>query len=144
MTAADYALLQASVKAHEGLRLRLYHDARGVLTIGWGRNLIANGIRLREAESMLENDLDEAVLECQGRFPWVLALDGVRQAALAELTFNLGVQGLAGFVQMLGALQAGRYTEAAVQLRASAWAVEVGATRTNDLAQLLEHGEMHA
>ncbi len=38
------------IKRHEGLSLKPYMDSRGFLTIGYGRNLDANGISKSEAE----------------------------------------------------------------------------------------------
>ncbi|WP_347278594.1 hypothetical protein [Plasticicumulans sp.] len=49
MSAILHEVLTAQLSVHEGLRLDLYRDSEGVLTIGYGRNLQDCGISYVEA-----------------------------------------------------------------------------------------------
>ena len=87
---ASNTLIEA-VKGFEGLRLRAYRDAKGVVTIGYGHT---RGVRLgqaitkEQAEKYLEYDLWEArrfagtipELDTQGKYD-----------AVVDFIYNLGV-----------------------------------------------------
>ncbi len=125
----------------EGLRLKPYTDTVGKLTIGVGRNLDDVGISAREAYDMLENDIDRAVRDLVERFSWVDTLDPVRQAVLVNLTFNMGISGLAKFVNTLAAIKRRDYTAAAIGLQNSLWYRQVQKSRSTRLIQMLRTGE---
>jgi lysozyme len=111
---AGFSLLKRS----EGLRLKVYRDAAGLPTIGYGHKLtpresFPNGITETQAENLLAGDATEAeqavkrlvkVPLSQGQFD-----------ALVDFTFNLGAGRLAAS-SLLKDLNAGRYDEAAEQL----------------------------
>jgi len=124
----------------EGLRLHPYTDTAGKLTIGIGRNLTDDGISEPEAELLLSNDIAVASSRLEEAFPWTSGLDDVRRAALINMTFNMGVGGLAEFKLFLAAAQVGNWTEARNQMLDSAWATEVG-PRAVRLAIQIETGE---
>lgn len=121
------------LRRHEGLRLKPYRDTVGVLTIGYGRNLDANGIRYAEAELMLQNDVEEVLEAVSKALPWFGSLDEDRQAILVNMAFNLGLAGLLGFNNTLAEIEAGRYDEAAARMLESKWATQVG-NRAKELA----------
>jgi lysozyme len=100
------------VKRHEGLRVKPYRDTTGHLTIGYGRNLDAEGISEREAEGLLTNDLAGVTARLAELEIWP-HLDEVRQSVLVDMAFNLGYQGLMGFQGMFLALEQGNYNQAA-------------------------------
>ena len=75
---------------HEGVRLRAYVDTVGKMTIGCGRNISDKGISFAEAMMLLDHDLDEAITDLSGSFPWFLTLDAVRQRVLVDMRLNLG------------------------------------------------------
>uniref|UniRef100_UPI00398051FD glycoside hydrolase family protein n=1 Tax=Salmonella sp. s60093 TaxID=3159721 RepID=UPI00398051FD len=60
MTRENYERLLDELRRDEGLRLKPYRESVGVLTIGYGRNLEANGITEREAGFLLRNDILKA------------------------------------------------------------------------------------
>lgn len=103
-------LLLIQIKRHEGTgpirngRYLPYRDSRNILTIGWGRNLEANGLREDEATLCLNNDVDDAIRECFAEFPWFRGLDTVRQAVVTELVFNMGMPTMKQFVNTLRAI----------------------------------------
>lgn len=104
----------------EGLRLHPYRDTVGKLTIGIGRNLDDRGITLVEADFLLTNDIKDATASLEANFPWVMDLDGARKGVLLNLTFNLGVRGLAQFVNFLTAMKSGDWAAAKAELLNSA------------------------
>jgi lysozyme len=122
----DRAALTQQLIAQEGLRLRLYVDSAGVASIGVGRNLEHTGITKDEALLLLEHDIVRVEQLLQQTFAWFGGLDAVRQDVLITLAFNLGLRGLLGFVQCLGALARTDYARAAAEMMASTWARQVG------------------
>lgn len=130
--------LVASAKRHEGLRLKPYRDTVGVLTIGYGRNLDANGITPEEAERMLDRDLTVAY-HAVSAWDWFGQLSPARQMVLTEMCFNLGITKLLKFRRTLTAIEAGDYAAAADHMLASKWAAQVkGRART--LAEAMRRG----
>jgi lysozyme len=132
--------LQDQLMRDEGLRLKLYQDSVGKLSIGCGRNLSDVGISQGEAMILLSNDIQQATKSLETAFPWTAALDEVRLAALVNMTFNMGVGSLAGFKKFLTAVQQGNWSEAKAQMLDSVWAEQVGA-RAQRLALQIETGE---
>jgi lysozyme len=133
-------LLIKQLMQDEGLRLLPYTDTTGHLTIGYGRNLAANGIRRSEAVAMLNNDVDDVIHDLARTYPWFAELSPVRQAALVNMGFNLGMAGLGGFRSTLKAIERGDYEAAANGMRKSLWAKQVG-KRAERLAQQMQTGE---
>ncbi len=146
MTAADetfIASMSEQLTAHEGLRLKPYRDTVGKLTIGVGRNLDDVGLRPVEAQFLLSGDVAAVEAALDARLPWWRGLDDPRRAVLADMAFNMGVDGLAGFTTTLGLVRDGRYGEAAQQMLRSRWAAQVG-RRAAVLSRMMRTGESFA
>lgn len=137
------ALLRTDLIRDEGLRLVAYRDSRGIWTIGVGHNIEADprllsrigelrlhGLTRAEAEALLDQDIAVCCAALDRNLPWWRNLDPVRQDALANMAFNLGVSKLLGFHDTLAALKAGRWADAAKDMADSAWADQVGARAT--------------
>jgi len=118
--------LLASLRASEGYRGRIYRDSRGTPTLGYGHNL-AVSIPREAAELILRADAERTVAAVRRVFAGFDAFSTKRQLALAELMFNLGPRGLAGFRRMIAAVRAGDWEGAAREMRDSRWAAQVGA-----------------
>ena len=131
------AQLIADLTRDEGLRLKPYKDTVGKTTIGIGRNLDDVGITKAEAEYLLENDIDKVAAQLTARLPWWQGLDEPRQRAVANMAFNLGIDGLLKFTATLAALRAGDNKAAAYHALNSKWAEQVGA-RAQRIAKLME------
>jgi lysozyme len=129
----------------EGLKLHLYDDATGNMllrgdklvgnpTIGIGTNLLG-GITGAEARFLCQNRVNVAAGDLDHNVPWWRKLPYAARRGLLNMAFNMGWPRLAGFKQMLAALEAGDYPTAAAEALASAWAKEVGdrALRIADL-----------
>lgn len=132
--------LIAQIKRDETLSLSPYKDSVGKLTIGYGRNLTDEGISTDEAEFMLNNDIRAHAEALSKALPWTNKLDPIRQAALINMCFNMGIGGLMGFKRALTMLEAGNYAGAGAAFLESKWAKQVG-DRANRLALQIVKGE---
>ena len=131
--------LIADLSRDEGLRLKPYLDTVGKFTIGIGRNLDDVGISKEEADFLLSNDIAKVVQGLDGALPWWRDLSEPRQRALANMAFNLGLQGLLKFKTTLGLLKSGDYQGAAKACLESKWASQVGA-RAQRISDLILKG----
>jgi len=129
----------AQLRFHEGVRNHVYKDHLGIETIGVGRNLVDRGLSDDEVDMLLANDIAIVEDELDKQLPWWRDLSEVRQRALADLVFNLGMPRLHGFVKTLGALQTRDYNTAAEELLDSKYAKQVGA-RAIRIAEMIRSG----
>lgn len=136
-------LLIADLKRDEGFRREAYADSLGFLTIGYGHH----GLDVHEGECwseeeaslQLEADIATAIIGLDKAISWWRDLDPVRQDALANMAFNLGVTKLLGFEKMLAALQARNWSLAASSALLSTWANQVG-DRAQRIANMFKTG----
>lgn len=127
------------IKQHEGLRLKPYKCSAGKLTIGYGRNLEDRGITQKEADILLINDIYLCYQELD-YFSWFSDLDNVRQMALVDLCFNMGLPTLLTFRKALSAMAEGLYEKAAEEFLDSKWARQVGKNRSGKIAEMIRTG----
>jgi lysozyme len=118
--------LLASLKAHEGLRLKAYMDSEGIWTCGYGRNLQQLEITREQAEVWLIEDAAKAIGELNRAFPGWKDHSEVRQNVLIEMMFNIGAPRLAGFVKFWAGMRDKNYKRAAAEMISSRWAKQVG------------------
>jgi lysozyme len=118
--------LEDQLIAHEDLKLTPYRDSVGKLTIGVGRNLDDKGLSKREALFLLSNDIAEVIHNLNEFLPWWESVSEDRQLVLADMCFNLGIEKLLQFKNMLEAVRQGRYDDAAKHMGQSLWARQVG------------------
>jgi len=134
------------IKMHEGHgpmrngRHMPYPDSKGILTIGYGRNLQANGVRESEATELLDNDVDEAIHACFATFPWFRDIDTVRQSVITELVFNMGMKTWLTFVNTIAACERRDWPAAGRGLRNSKWYRDVGTGRGDKMIDQLTSG----
>lgn len=140
MSEPGLAQLASDLRRDEGLRLKPYHDSVGLLTIGYGRNLDDRGISMSEAETLLANDITEAIANLDNRWPWWSAMPAPARLALANMAFNLGIGRLGKFKRMIRALEAGDFNTGALEALDSRWAAQVGA-RAQRIATLFRAAE---
>jgi lysozyme len=128
--------LRLQLQRDERLRLVVYDDAtgkplkkgdtiKGTPTIGWGRNLVNRGLSKDEALYLLDNDVDVAINDLHVGLPWAEQLDDARRGVLANMCFNMGLDGLLTFKHTLKAIKTGSYDDAANRMLASKWAGQV-------------------
>ncbi len=140
MTPANLAALRAQLILHEGERLLPYVDTVGKITIGVGHNLTDRGIPKEISQTLLTVDLDESVYELDRTFIWFAGLDDIRQRALIDLHFNIGLPRFLTFRFMIKACATGQFALAAHELLDSKWASQVGPHRSQRLARMLADG----
>jgi lysozyme len=133
--------LSDQLRIHEGVRSHVYLCTAGYETIGVGRNIAESGIGLSddEIDYLLENDIKRCKQELIS-LSWFPDLDPVRQDAIVNLCFNLGLTRLMGFQNAMGAMAVGDYEKAADEFLDSRWAKQVG-QRSLDVAHMIRTGE---
>ena len=137
----DKDLLAARLNDSEGRRSKLYKDTVGKWTIGVGRNLSDKGLSEDEIDYLLSNDIRDALLDLDRKFPWWRDLDPVRQLVLADMSFNLGINKLSGFVNTMRYIKAGDYKNASQGMLNSLWARQVKG-RAVELAEMMRTGNL--
>lgn len=141
MTPEDQAKLLAQLKVDEGCKLYAYVDSLSYLSIGFGRMIDrrkGGGINLEEASYLLNNDISKVEQQLQS-YAWYSQQDSVRQAALANMCFNLGIAGLLHFPKFLMHMGAKEYPEAIACVINTPWHSQVG-VRADRIINLIEKG----
>ena len=135
-------MLISRIVEHEGMKKFAYKDTMGYITVGIGRCLqdgVGKGLSTDECFFLLKND----IADFRGQlsvYPWFKCQDDVRQNALIELCFNMGLSHLLQFKNTLDALGRKNYPEAAKELLSSKWAQQVGKARSEDIAYRISVG----
>ncbi len=130
------------LKRHEGFSSKPYRCTAGRLTIGYGRNLDANGITEEEADRMLSSDLADVIQALCVRLPIYNdpTVSHVRLSVLDNMAFNLGVSGLLQFKKMIAAFEKRDYDTAAKEMLNSKWAKQVKG-RAVELSEQMRTGK---
>lgn len=139
MTTAWLDQLDAQLADEEGTRLKPYIDTSGKITIGRGRNLTDKGISKTEATMLYVNDRNDALADAAKLSYWS-KLDPIRQLAIADLVFNLGLSKFRLFVQFNSLMARGQYVPAGHDLANTLWAHEVSITRVNRIVSQILQG----
>jgi lysozyme len=134
------------IKKHEGCVLTAKPDAKGRWEIGYGHSIPApiSGAPVptctqSQADDWFSTDMALAALRAKsviGIGPW-LSFNPPRQAALIDMAYELGGEGLAGFHEMIAAARAGNWGEAWRQALESDWAKQVPSRAHEDAMMLL-------
>tara|TARA_R100001015_G_C4505709_1_gene78898 strand:+ start:147 stop:569 length:423 start_codon:yes stop_codon:yes gene_type:complete len=132
------------IKLHEGVKSHAYQCTAGKWTIGVGRNIDEEGglgLSEEEINVLLINDVERVKNELTAAYFWFPALDEVRQAAMIDMCFNLGLSRLRGFVKAIEAMSRQQYDNAADEFLDSRWASQVGqrAIRVTDMIRTGEY-----
>ena len=129
------------LKRHEGVRTNAYQCTANMTTVGVGRNIDEDGglgLSVDEIEFLLENDIKRCKQELI-TLPWFSQIDSVRQDALINMCFNLGMTRLLGFKNALTAMSVGDYDTAADEFMDSRWAKQVG-RRAEEVCTMIRTG----
>ena len=110
------ALLIRQLKEAEGFRAFAYKDIKGIITVGYGRNLESNGLSKTEAEYLLQNDIAECIQDLQTIFSGFHEMPTLAQHVLVEMRFNLGPRGFRSFRHFIAALQREDWRSAELEL----------------------------
>jgi len=135
--------LSKQIEADEGWMPYVYDDATGVAivpgstvkghpTIGYGFNVQKGATPLPKpiANDWLTLLLVAVEHEVFTHFTWVASLPEPVQEAMVNMAYNMGIECLSEFKNMLAALKARNGAEAKKQALDSAWAREVGPRAT--------------
>jgi lysozyme len=123
--------------------LHAYPDHLGFLTLGVGRLVDprkGGGITREESRYLLRNDTAKRLVQCRERFAWFERLDPVRQQVVLCMTFQLGVEGVAGFKRMIAGLKIRDYITASLEMLDSQWRLDTPA-RCERMARIMRTGE---
>lgn len=131
--------LKSDLERDEKRMRTLYADSVGKWTIGIGHNISDNGLSDAAIDFIFTEDRDAHIADMDAHLAWWKNLDEVRQRALCNMCFNLGINRLLGFRNMLVALQNGNWIEAAAQAKDSVWYKQVG-IRAERIIHMFETG----
>lgn len=131
--------LEQMIERHEGCKYSPYIDSVGVQTIGIGHNLHKQ-ISRKAVEQIFADDIADAKADCMHQFPWFADLSELRQWAMIDLCFNMGINRLMGFKNFLLAMSLGDYETAAGHLLDSLYAKQVKG-RAREIADMIRGSE---
>lgn len=140
----DDPLLIQELRIDEGVKYEPYLDSVGIKTVGVGHNLQAHPIDFsypltdEQVDELLASDLKETFSQLDKHLPWWRNMSYPRQRALANMCFNMGINGLMTFHNTLAAMEAGNLDVVVAGMKASKWANQVGA-RAVRLEELMEN-----
>ena len=124
------------LKIQEAFRGMPYPDSRLHPTIGYGTKL---PITKAEGAWLLETRLADTHARLAKAWKPYGGLNKARQGVLLDMAYELGVDGLLGFHDMLAALDRGDWAAASAAALASVWATEVP-IRAIAIAAALKNG----
>lgn len=133
--------LVEQLRRHEGVRTHAYKCTADMITVGVGRNIDENGgigLSDDEIDYLLSNDIKRCQAELLA-FSWFVDLDPVRQDAMTNLLFNLGMTRLLGFKNALSAMERSEFATAADEFMDSRWAKQVG-NRADEVCEMIRTG----
>lgn len=142
------------IEKHEGRRKKPYKCTAGKRTIGVGWNYDANPLPpdianyLRDnkqitdemIDRLLEISVRQAVADCHALFPDFDNFADNRRMALTDFVFQLGIKRVRGFVKAVAAINTGRWTDAAKEMKDSAWYRQTP-NRAEEIIDMIEEGE---
>ena len=140
-------ILIKELRRDEGVEYVPYTDTVGIPTVGVGHNIQAKALPLSwrypltdaQVDQLLADDLEAVFKGLDKHMCWWRNLSYARQRVLANMAFNMGVQGLLGFKNTLKAVQDGRWNDAADGMMSSKWASQVKG-RAQRLAKMMREG----
>jgi len=138
---------------HEGKKSRPYKCPAGFNTIGVGYNFDANPLP-EDIEAYLKKNgkitdymidrlfdlsLHVALSGCRALFPVFDTFSHNRQIALIDLVFQLGKAGMTKFKKSIPLINAGKWEEAAKEMRKSEWAKQTK-NRSIEITNMIREG----
>ena len=128
------------LKSHEGYRRFAYECSEGRLTIGYGTMIENGGHGIPEpiAEALL-TDYVNVIYAQMSKYRWFTDLNQARQECIVEMCYQLGVEGVSEFKNMISSLKAEIWLGAAEHALDSLWAKQTPA-RAAEIARRLAEG----
>ncbi|HAL41656.1 MAG TPA: hypothetical protein DCP57_04355 [Gammaproteobacteria bacterium] len=140
MGASQDPELLERVKRFEGYRRHAYRCSLGHLTIGYGTMIEegGHGVPAFIAELLLRDYLQTIETRLKAH-DWFGELSTPRQYCILEMAYQMGVEGVLGFENMIEALKRGDWIQAEAEALDSLWAKQTPA-RARDVAERLRLG----
>ena len=154
----DRSFAKEMIKEHEGLKLKVYKDTKGLLTVGYGHQIDADSpldirslkegdvISQERADQLFDMDFDDHSNAAK-QIPGFFKATKKQQAGLIDLTFNMGPNWYKSFPNFVKAFDEGDYQEAAKQLEyadpinrpgvKSGYVKDVGSRRSTPIIDLI-------
>jgi len=120
------------IAKEEGFRSKPYQCSEGVWTIGHGITQMTE----EESLAVIQIKLEKIADKLRAKYSWYHQLSATRQAVVQSMAYQLGMNGLSKFKNMLSALENGDWKEAAKQSLDSKYARQTP-NRANRQADLL-------
>ena len=128
------------VEKHEGRRRFAYKCTQGKLTIGVGHNLEAKPLPDSVIDLLFDCDLEDAESDAR-QYAYFDRLNEQRQAAIIDMSFQLGKTRLAQFKKMHAALNVGDFKGASRECLDSLYATQTP-SRAQRIAHIIRRGVM--
>jgi lysozyme len=127
------------IQTEEGFRAKVYHDSRGIPTIGFGQRVDELELNESEAQTIMARKAaaHEAFLV---RLPWYKPLGEPRKAAVLSMTYQLGDAGFMEFRNFIRLMGDGNFAAAADAMLLSEWAKQTP-NRAHRAALMIRNGE---
>lgn len=141
--------LEERIMRHEGFCSFPKIDVPPMFCVGFGhditeqsaKNDYPNGISTEDAIKLLDEDISAAKLAVARELPWTLGLSEIKQEVLVEMCFQMGINGLLQFKNMLSCARDGDDSGVVKSMLASKWHTQTPA-RCEELANLwINQGE---
>lgn len=131
---------ERQIYEEEGEVLHAYQDSLGYWTIGVGHLIDprrGGGIPVAVSRELLALDVKRTIHNLSLALPWTAHLDEPRFAALVNMAFQMGVEGVLGFTKTLLHIKSGRWQEAHDAMLESRWAEQTPARAKRVAQQIL-------
>ncbi|WP_250519504.1 glycoside hydrolase family protein [Caballeronia sp. NCTM1] len=148
MNSQNLTTLIAELRRDEGVDYSPYKDTKGVPTVGVGHNLNAKPLPAGwkyplndvQVDALLDDDLEDVFHDLDRFLPWWTDLSDVRQRAIANFVFQLGITKALGFTKSLPLIRQGKYAAAADNMLLSDWAKQTP-SRAKRVTQMIRTGQ---
>lgn len=154
-TVLNYDEIKHNLIEEEGECLIPYRCTQGKLTIGIGHNLqaqqvdkligriitINDHISKAESDTIFQHDLKQTLADLSHRLHFWNNLNRVEQYVLLSMRWNLGLDGLLHFQDMLKAFEQHHIDNIIKEMKDSLWAKQVP-NRCKHLISLIEKGDL--
>lgn len=131
------------IKEHEGFSQLVYDCPAGYSTVAYGRNLDTKGISKEEGEYLLKNDIAAAEQEIAKMIKDFDSLPDKAKLVLVDLTFNMGLNGVMKFQNMLDAIDARDWQKASDELLDSRYAAQTKRRARLNASYLISCSDEH-
>lgn len=130
--------LEEKIASEEGFEPNKYICPTGFMSIGYGFNIDVIPMPKEVADlwlSLIVRDMKKRLAQ----FDWIGELNEARQVVLYDMAYQMGINGMLSFTNMINSLRAEKYCEAASHLLDSKYARQTPG-RASRNAEILRSG----